>query len=299
VDAAPRFSSTYDTAWAPQTEPAVWDYKVGLGSYNVPGFQCGDKDGTTLVFYPEGKTANEKFHVVVYAHGLGGVLDDGGNRAGTDNGLDSWMQDVASTGLIVIVPFTSAGGHHVEMGSNAPSGCGKEYDDMLLALNYTMANPSVHSVFANADWSRVGAFGHSMGGSAATRIAEFGASSGVNIVAVVASHGAASVTNINVPTLFTTGTLDTKDHDDQGNPNHFQHEFDICSAPTKIFVSLKGGYHMEPCEGKRLNFLTAQFLSCHVNGNQDHCDYMYSSNGLCARDDLQNCTIVKPEIELV
>merc|ERR1712194_588193 len=123
--------------------------------------------------------------------------------------------------------------------------------------------------------SRVGAFGHSMGGSAATRIAEFGASSGVNIVAVVASHGAASVTNIDVPTLFTTGTLDTKDHDDSGNPNHFQHEFDICSAPTKIFVSLKGGYHMEPC------------------------DYMYSSDGLCARDDLQNCTIVKPEIELV
>merc|ERR1712000_266372 len=137
-----------------------------------------------------------------------------------------------------------------------PTPCGKEYDDMLLALNYTMANPSAHSAFATADFSRVGAFGHSMGGSAATRIAEFGASSGVNVVAAVASHGAASVTNIDVPTLFTTGTLDTKDHDDAGNPNHFRHEFDICSSPTKVFVNLKGGYHMEPCEGKRMNFLT-------------------------------------------
>ena len=190
-------------------------------------------------------------------------------------------------------------GLHGDDGSTGSVGCGKEYDDMLLALNYTMANPSAHSAFATADFSRVGAFGHSMGGSAATRIAEFGASSGVNVVAAVASHGAASVTNIDVPTLFTTGTLDTKDHDDEGNPNHFRHEFDICSSPTKVFVNLKGGYHMEPCEGKRLNFLTAQFLSCHVNGNQDHCNYIYGADGLCARDDLQNCTIVKPDTEIV
>jgi S-formylglutathione hydrolase FrmB len=212
------------------------------------------------------------------------------------------MQDVASTGLIVVVPFTGAGGHHLDADDSltaGPTPCGKEYDDMLLALNYTMANPSAHSAFATADFSRVGAFGHSMGGSAATRIAEFGASSGVNVVAAVASHGAASVTNIDVPTLFTTGTLDTKDHDDAGNPNHFRHEFDICSSPTKVFVNLKGGYHMEPCEGKRMNFLTAQFLSCHVNGNQDHCNYIYGADGLCARDDLQNCTIVKPDTEIV
>merc|ERR1712091_759165 len=145
--------------------------------------------------------------------------DDGGNRAGTDNGLDSWMQDIASIGFIVIVPFTGQGGHGAGLQESMPSGCGKEYEDMLLALNTTQAEgSSLHSAFANADFSRVGSFGHSMGGSAATRIAEYGHRSGVNVVAAVASHGAASVTNLTVPTLFTTGTLDTKDVDDSGNP---------------------------------------------------------------------------------
>jgi len=270
-----------------------------LGSFNVPGYQCGDRDETTLVFYPEPKFAGEQFHVVVYAHGLGGYLDDGGNRVGTDNGLDSWMQDVASTGLIVVVPFTGMGFHEYADSDEGEevgiSGCGKEYEDMLLALNHTrLTSPSVHPAFDSADWSRVGTFGHSMGGSGACRVAEYGAASGLNIVAGVASHGAASVTNLHVPMLFTTGTLDTKDHDDDGNPGHFKHEFEISSAPTKVFVNLKGGYHMEVCEGKRLNFLTAQFLSCHVNQNQDHCNYIYGSDGLCARDDLEECIIVQP-----
>lgn len=275
----------YDTAWRSQEEPASWDYKVGLGAFKVPDYQCGDQDGTTLIFYPEPKTQNEKFHVVVYAHGLGGHLDDGGNVRGLDNGLDSWMQDVASVGLIVIAPFT---------GNGFPAkGCGAEYQDMLLALNYTMANPSLHPALASADWSRVGAFGHSMGGSAATRIAKYGQDSGLNVVAAVASHGAASVTKLTVPVLFTTGTLDTKDHDAAGYPGHFKHEFELCASPDKVFVNLRGGYHMEPSEGKRLNFLTAQFLSCHVNQNDEHCEYIYHRDGLCSRKDLEECVIVQ------
>jgi S-formylglutathione hydrolase FrmB len=281
-------NSAYTTAWRKQAEPASWSYKVGLGSFQVPGYQCGDKDGTTLIFYPEQKTASEKFHVVVYAHGLGGYLDDGGNRRGTDNGLDSWMQDVASEGLIVIVPFTGMGFSF--------SGCGAEYLDMLLALNYSKANPSLHAALQTADWSRVGAFGHSMGGSGALRVAEYGEANGLNVVATVASHGAASVTKVTVPALFTTGVLDTHDVDSEGNPGKFKHAFELCAAETKVFVNLKDGYHMEPSEGKRLNFLTAQFLSCHVNGKQEHCDYIYKSDGLCSRSDLEECVVTTPQL---
>lgn len=223
------------------------------------------------------------------------------NRQGTDNGLDSWMQDVASTGFIVVVPFTGMGhGFSDEADQLGISGCGSEYQDMLLALNYTrLTSPLVHPAFDSADWSRIGTFGHSMGGSAACRVVEYGADSGLNIVAGVASHGAASVSHLHAPMLFTTGTLDTKDHDDDGNPGHFKHEFEISSAQHKMFVNLKNGYHMEPCEGKRLNWLTAQFLSCWVNQNQQHCAEIYGSDGygtdaVCARDDLEECIIMQP-----
>ena len=61
-------------------------------------------------FLPRGSPA---FHVVVYAHGIGGGID----------GCDSWLTTVASRGLIVIAPFTSGGA------------CETEYQDILLALS--------------------------------------------------------------------------------------------------------------------------------------------------------------------
>ena len=97
-------TSGWDTGFNSPAEPESFQYNVGQGSYNTPGFQCGDRDGTTLVFYPEG---TGPFKIALYAHGLGGYLDHGtSNQMNPMDGLDEWMKMVASTGFIVIVPFT-------------------------------------------------------------------------------------------------------------------------------------------------------------------------------------------------
>lgn len=95
---------------------------------------------------------------------------------------------------------------------------------------------------------------------------------------MVASHGVGTSSSLAyIPSLFTTGTLDTKDVDADGNPDDFYwHGYRVCRGRPKVFVELEGGYHMEPLEGKRLNFLTAKFLACHVQGRQDYCDYIYN-----------------------
>lgn len=281
-----EFNPYLDSAWRPQEEPTSWRHKVGLGAFTVPGYQCGDKDGTTLIFYPR-RMGQDTFKVVIYVHGMGGYLDAGpiGSQAGTSNGMDSWLQDVASTGLIVIAPFTGP--------QDAEGDCKTKHEDMLHALVYAKSGGvSLHPALESADWSRVGAFGHSAGASAALRVAEHGQEMGLNVVASVASHGEASVTKVHVPTLFTTGTLDGQHRNDTAMEQAFQQ----CASKTKVFVDLQGGFHMEPCEGKRLNFITAQFLSCHVSQQQDDCDYIYSSEGLCTRKDLHKCLTVTPQL---
>merc|ERR1712226_1329547 len=73
----------------------------------------------------------------------------------------------------------------------------------------------------------------------------------------------------------------------------FHEAYRVCRGRPKVFVNLEGGYHMEPLEGKRLNFLTAKFLACHVQGRSDYCDYIYknSTGSLCSRSDLTQCEI--------
>lgn len=265
-------TSGYNTGFVPPADtPSEFQYDVGMGSFEYTGYNCGREGPQTLVFYPEGEGP---FNVALYAHGLGGYLDHG--TSSTMDGVDEWIKTVASIGFIVIVPFGS------------PGSCGTEYIDMLNVLNYTKAN-SPHPIFAKANWTGVGVWGHSMGASAAPRVAEHGPEYGINVLAQVASHGGASGKKVNVPSLYTTGTLDTKDADH----TEFEAQYDECAGRPKVFVDLKDGYHMEPLEGKRLNYLTARFLGCHVQGRQDMCDYIYGGD-LCNRSDLTKCRICLP-----
>jgi len=265
-------SSGYNTGFVPPADsPSKFEYNVGMGSFEYNGYECGREGPQTLVFYPEGQGP---FNVALYAHGLGGYLDHG--TSSTMDGLDEWMKTVASIGFIVIVPFGS------------PGSCGTEYIDMLNVLNYSKAN-SPHPVFAKANWSGVGVWGHSMGASAAPRVAHHGPEYGINVLAQVASHGGASSKLVHVPSLYTTGTLDTKDADHTA----FESQYDECKGRPKVFVDLKDGYHMEPLEGKRLNYLTTRFLGCHVQGRQDFCNYIYEGD-LCSRSELTKCRICLP-----
>ena len=245
------------------------------------GYQCGDKSSKTLIFYPKPKSdvlaTLDTFHVVVYAHGIGGGID----------GCDSWLTTVASRGLIVVAPFTSGGA------------CETEYQDILLALSAAKkGGASLHPALQMADWTRTGVFGHSMGGMSVPGAAV--AAAKYNITCMLSSHGAIrglhpwgggewGTNRIAIPSMFTTGSADTT-----VPAADVRAAFDACPARPKIFAELVGAGHMEPRDGgKRLNNFDADFLACHVSNRTESCELIYGQgpHSLCKANAYTSCVI--------
>jgi dienelactone hydrolase len=234
-------------------------FEVDRGWYEIDGYKCGGQK-STVVFYPRGAGP---FHVVVYGHGAWGEID----------GSDAWLETVASLGLIVIAPF----------GGKDLHSCGKAFaDDLLNAINGSRAGgAALHPALARANWSRTGLLGHSKGGKytalAAMRQTDH------NIKAFVSSCDVPSEQyDLDMPAMFTTGTLDKFDVDNQSLAY-----FRKYTGRPKVYTSLQDAYHMEVQEGMRLNILTAQFLSCHVSEWQEDCDVIYGTGtkSLCELND--------------
>jgi dienelactone hydrolase len=247
----------------PAPAPPSKTYKVEKSQYDVSGYGCGDKSKTTLVFYPSDGALGQRFHPIVYGHGIGGG----------DDGCDDWLRTVASLGLVVIAPATSGGA------------CPLESLDMLLALKASREG-SMGGLAHLVDWARTGVMGHSMGGMAAPTAAS---APGYNITALLASHGALFAADVPVPAMFTTGTADTT-----VDPATVRAAFDACPSRPKVFANLVGGVHMEPRDGsKHLNLFDAQFLACHVANRTDSCDAIYGGgkDSLCRKYSYAACVI--------
>lgn len=261
----------------PNTASAVMaNADIRIGWYEIDGYKCfGQKD--TVVFYPAG---TGPFRVVVFGHGSWGEID----------GADAWMALVASEGLIVIAPFAGRADH----------GCGYMFaDDMLLALTASKAGgEALHPVFAKADWSKTGLFGHSRGAKCGLWAASQ-APADLHVSAVIASADAPAHAppTAPVPAMFAIGSKDWINQD--GNVRDF---FDGYPAPSKVLANLKGAGHMEIVNHGRLNKFMAKFLSCHVNDRQNDCDVIYGQGegSLCRAYEYEDCIVVPPAIaELV
>merc|ERR1712072_1161015 len=132
--------------------------------------------------------------------------------------------------------------------------------------------------------SRVGVFGHSMGGMSTLRITRNGLFPDVPLLAAVAQHPCydqgCNTTDIKVPMMITTGTKDR-----------------ICPAAiaqnvykylphARVLFNIQGAPHNEPLDsppvyGNRADIPSGIFLACHIRG--DHCDLVYGPDGLGAK----------------
>lgn len=157
---------------------------------------------------------------------------------------------------------------------------------MILALGTAReGGSSLHPALAKADFSRTGVWGYSMGGKTAPTAA---VQSGYHIKAMLAMHGARNSENLNVPSMFTTGSSD-----DLEGPSIIKPEFKIDPFSPKIYLNLKGGTHTEPIDHGRLNLWGARFLACHVANSEKQCNLMYGTGPgtLCADNDFVECTV--------
>jgi hypothetical protein len=207
----------------------------------------------------------------VYGHGAWGAID----------GCDSWLESVASLGLIVIAPFQD--------GDGATPCRSKFADDLLNALEGSrIGGAKLHPVFAKADWTKTGIFGHSKGAKYAPLAAHRGRKSHNVSAVVLSSDVPAHFHKVSLPIMVTAGTLDT-----MADFQEIQAWWEKIPSKNKVFANLEGAYHMEVQEGMRMNILTGKFLSCEVTGNHDDCDVIYGSgaNSICKVNDYHACFV--------
>jgi dienelactone hydrolase len=176
---------------------------------------------------------------------------------------------LASYGFVVLAP------------KSCPSNfCPKALaDDLGAVLSICKANRKLHPGLKNANFTRVGVVGHSMGGTSAGYMAAANGTSQHQVHAYVGLHGTPIYheSGLSMPTLYTTGGKD-----DIVFPSVVHSSFKASvNAYPRVFVQLSDADHFEPTDPLpghyRLNPYAAQFLLCHVAGRQDGCGLIYDA----------------------
>lgn len=242
-------------------------YSVKTGTISkIPGLSLGGPYSAYII-YAEPKTGGEKFPFISFAHGT----TAGGAKTLTDYAQD--LETVASYGFVIVAA------------ESCPTiECFSGYcKDQQQTIRACKSDPSLHPALANADFSTVGVFGHSMGAMAT--IGSSGGSrsckydSSLNIKAAVAQHPCWDInmqaSPVEVPIMFTCGSVDKICED--GCSARFYNQ--VTKAPSKIIFDVKGANHFEPTDiGSNSEVpAVAYFLACWLRNEQ--CDKVYGSSG--------------------
>lgn len=224
------------------------------------------------------------FPVVAFAHGM---AFGGGLMSGAYLPL---MSHIASFGFIVVGPK-----------SCEPFYCWNQDVDVLHTVDYArQQGAALHPVFAKADWSRMGAVGHSMGGAATVKEAGAADNGTTRFLGAVAMHPSSDKSrchtptgecgaDVHIPILYMTGTEDIIVF-----PEVVQATFARTPAAKKAFFNLKGAGHMEPTtKGDRWGPYVSAFLRCEVAGDSSSCPFVWTNatGSLCATYSMAACDL--------
>jgi len=211
------------------------------------------------VFWPT--DTSKKYPLLSFAHGW----TEGG--AFTDPNYKNVIEDVAGAGYVVIAEHSGV----------FPLCYGAEKHDQLHALDYIKNTSEFSSL---VDWdSKVGVYGHSMGGAASgLNAADTAAISKYNLGAAVCLHpaqGGQGAKTI-LPTFFATGSIDTI------VPAPGVNLMASLAKGPMIYASMNGADHFE-CQTSEdglpephgwTDYVTHWF-NCHIKSMQTECDAAY------------------------
>jgi cephalosporin-C deacetylase-like acetyl esterase len=249
----------------PTPTPSPGPGGIEISDVTISGLKCdGIQEGH--VVYP--KDSSRKYPLLSFAHGW---TEGAGN---TKPNYKNIIEDVAAAGYVVIAEH-----------SGATRLCyDDEKHDQLRAIDYIKETPE----FAGrVDWnSKVGVYGHSMGGAASgMNAADASAVSKYNLGAAVCLHpaqgGQGAATR--VPAFFFTGTSDKI-----VAPGGVESMYNKGQGP-KVFASLQGANHFEcqtvengiACPHGETQY-TIRWFNCHIKGVQSDCDTAW---GICDSSD--------------
>lgn len=180
----------------------------------------------------------------------------------TDVNYKDVIETVAAAGYVVIA-------HH----SGLVTECQAIYPkDQLRSLDFIKETDEFKS---RVDWSsKVGIYGHSMGGGATgDNAGNSAAIEKYNLGAAVLLHPVATRTPTKIPTFYTTGSADTI-----CAPGGVEAWSKTASKPY-LFAEMSGATHFEcqseengrPCPHGWTNYVVNWF-NCYIKGMQDECD---------------------------
>jgi len=225
----------------------------------VGGFQC-DGIQTATVYYPT--DTSKKYPLLSFAHGW----TEGGNHVGVN--YKDVLETVASAGYVVIAEH-----------SGLTNVCWEaEKHDQIRAIDYVNET----SEFASrVDWhSKIGLYGHSMGGSATRQnAADATIVEKYNLGAAVLFHpGYGGVKDpTKIPSFYATGSADNI-----VRPTTVKSSYDKAAAP-KVFAEMTNANHFE-CQSSENGFpcphgwtgYAINWMNCYLKNSQADCDTAFN-----------------------
>jgi predicted dienelactone hydrolase len=156
--------------------------------------------------------------------------------------------------------------------------CQKFYEDVTHTITTAQSEKGkLDPVLEYADYSRIGVYGHSMGGGATVHVSD---NKNLNLVAAVALHPAVvddsdknESKDVKIPMLWFTGSSD-----DIVPPKGVWTGFEADPILPKICAEIKGATHFDPTDvGKNLEDpYVASYFDCHIKQDANACHYFYS-----------------------
>lgn len=239
----------------------VFGLPIQIDEVHIGGLKC-DNIQTGTVYYPKGVNGSKTFPLLSFAHGW----TEGGSFVRTN--YKSVLEELAEAGYIVIAEH-----------SGLELLCyDAEKHDQLRAIEY-IKNSSKYSPLV--DWkSKVGVYGHSMGGAASgLNAADAAAVRKYNLGAAVCLHPAQGGQGAKtaLPTFYFTGSADSIVPPGGVSAMYGK------AKPPKVFAEIKGANHFEcqtvedgiPCPHRETPYVIHWF-DCYIKNVAKACDAAYA-----------------------
>eukprot|EP01084_Bolivina_argentea_P256826 432568_1 len=232
---------------------------VQVGGYVAGGYQ------TAILMYPT-QAINDKTTLpfLAFAHGMTCGGPETYNCSYSSYPL--FWAEMCSYGYIIAAPMSCPNNY-----------CQSFYKDVITTIT-TMSSKktAIDPALQYADFSKIGVYGHSMGGAATVHVAN---NKSINLIAAAPMHPSVTAdsdkhesANVIVPSIWFTGSADTN-VPPQGVYNGYMQD----PVLPKIFVETKGATHNSNTENEAP--YVANWFDCMIKGDSNACSYFFTKNG--------------------
>jgi len=229
---------------------------------SIKGLSTGGTKKAYLM-YPEAASPTQHFPFLVFGHG------DTAGGTETYTGYEPLWKSVCSYGYIIAGPMTCPDTY-----------CQNWYKDLVTtAKTCKEDNSKLNKVLGYTNFTKIGVYGHSMGGAATVHVSD---ERDLGIVASVGLHPScwadidtAESKDVTVPMLWFTGSKDSL-----VPPSGVWTNFDKDPVKPKVCAEIEGADHFEPTGlgPNREDGYVGAWFDCWIKGNATQCDYFFGDD---------------------